>query len=450
MVQTIDQTTTTTTTTTTGSIGAGPTEAQVIQTEPIVKTIQEAPIIENIIEKKNVEIHQRDVVKEIHEQPIIEIERRQQIQVVQQQPIENKVVAPTKFEEVGERTIPELPIQQQTEVTPQVETSVTQKELPPIVETIVEQPVYKQVIIEQHEIPVQTVYTTVPIVHQAQQENLLTDQSFRFTQMQTELTNVQQQQQQQQQQQMSSQTTVQPEANQDRIRIVRSGYGKSVWGLSYGGELFRMNRQPNLGIMWEKFAFWEGAPSTFRFLDFSIVKNGYIWLIGLEDRQLYFMDPSIRHESMIKSLSQNIAMFPRVKSVSAYDANHCYLLAEDGSIFFYDNAKLLRINGQLKALSAGDPHRRIFSKTHFELWGIGMENTAKRYNGIDAWLDTGMVVRDICVGRDNSVYAIDANGQLIRWFGNRFEQCRTKFSDFSSNQPIQFTSVSAFKENSGV
>ncbi len=66
MVLTQDKQATIVTTTTTN---AAPTQGVITQ-EPIMKTVQEAPVVEKIIEKKDLEIHKRDVVQEIHQQPV--------------------------------------------------------------------------------------------------------------------------------------------------------------------------------------------------------------------------------------------------------------------------------------------------------------------------------------------------------------------------------------------
>jgi 5,10-methylene-tetrahydrofolate dehydrogenase/methenyl tetrahydrofolate cyclohydrolase len=53
----------------TTTTNAAPTQGVITQ-EPIMKTVQEAPVVEKIIEKKDLEIHKRDVVQEIHQQPV--------------------------------------------------------------------------------------------------------------------------------------------------------------------------------------------------------------------------------------------------------------------------------------------------------------------------------------------------------------------------------------------
>jgi hypothetical protein len=338
------------------------------------------------------------------------------------EPIENKIVQETRFEQVGVPMQQTQFGQQQQTVVPTTETNITAtRELPPIVETIIEQPVYKQVIIEQHQIPVQTVFT--------QAQPMVANQ---VTQLQT--------------------GEIQP--HQDHIRVVRQGYRKSVWGLSFAGELYQMNRDRKLGIMWEKFPYWQGA-GTFRFHDFSVIKKGFLYLIGEEDRQLYYLDPTHRHEGMLTTVMQQGTTLPRLKSVSAYGIGQAYLLAEDGSVHHFDNGRIFRVNGNLRSLSCGQPGRNLFSRHGFEMWGVDQNGMAMRWNGVDSWVNLMLPVRDVQVGRDNSVFAIDQAGQLIRW-NDKMHQfsalppTHAKFKDMGGNMPMEFFGVSVFKEKRGI
>jgi hypothetical protein len=46
------------------------TKERVIEKEAIVNTVIDKPVLDQVIEKKNVEVHHKNVVQEIHEQPV--------------------------------------------------------------------------------------------------------------------------------------------------------------------------------------------------------------------------------------------------------------------------------------------------------------------------------------------------------------------------------------------
>jgi hypothetical protein len=52
-----------------------PGETRVIEKQAIVNTVIDKPVLDQVIEKRSVEVHHKDVVQEIHEQPIIEVEK---------------------------------------------------------------------------------------------------------------------------------------------------------------------------------------------------------------------------------------------------------------------------------------------------------------------------------------------------------------------------------------
>ena len=43
---------------------------RVIEKEAIVNTVIDKPVLDQVIEKKNVEVHHKNIVQEIHEQPV--------------------------------------------------------------------------------------------------------------------------------------------------------------------------------------------------------------------------------------------------------------------------------------------------------------------------------------------------------------------------------------------
>lgn len=75
--------------------------------EAVVTNVLEKPVVQNVIEKKNVEIHHKPVVQEIHEQKIIEIEKKPVLQNVHQPTLVKQERAATQFEEIGSANLSE-------------------------------------------------------------------------------------------------------------------------------------------------------------------------------------------------------------------------------------------------------------------------------------------------------------------------------------------------------
>src|SRR3989338_6763101 len=73
------------------SISTLETETHVIEKEAIVNTVIDKPVLEQVVEKKHVEVHHKNVVQEIHEQPILEVEKTAVTKVVNE---------PTEFKKV--------------------------------------------------------------------------------------------------------------------------------------------------------------------------------------------------------------------------------------------------------------------------------------------------------------------------------------------------------------
>jgi len=72
-----------------------------INQEAVVTNILEKPVIENVIQKKNIEVHHKPVVQEIHEQKIIEVERQPIVQNISKGTIVEQQKTPPRFEEFG-------------------------------------------------------------------------------------------------------------------------------------------------------------------------------------------------------------------------------------------------------------------------------------------------------------------------------------------------------------
>jgi len=95
-----ETTVTTRTTEVPGAVMQKPLTQQ-INREAVVTNVMEKPILENVIEKKHVEVHHKPVVQEIHEQKIIELEKQQLVQNVQKEAQFSQSRAETRFEEIG-------------------------------------------------------------------------------------------------------------------------------------------------------------------------------------------------------------------------------------------------------------------------------------------------------------------------------------------------------------
>jgi hypothetical protein len=75
--------------------------SQTINKEAIVTNVMEKPVLENVIEKKHVEVHHKPVVQEVHQQKIIEIEKQNLVQNVQKEAQFSQARAETRYEEIG-------------------------------------------------------------------------------------------------------------------------------------------------------------------------------------------------------------------------------------------------------------------------------------------------------------------------------------------------------------
>ncbi|KAL0476772.1 hypothetical protein AKO1_002771 [Acrasis kona] len=74
---------------------------KVIQKEAIISNVVDKPVLEEVIEKKNVEVHHVNVVQEIHEQPIIEVEKTHEERHIQEKTELHNVIEETKFETIN-------------------------------------------------------------------------------------------------------------------------------------------------------------------------------------------------------------------------------------------------------------------------------------------------------------------------------------------------------------
>jgi len=130
---------------------------QTINKDAVVTNVMEKPVLQNVIEKKQVEVHHKPVVQEIHEQKIIEIEKQNVVQNVQKEAQFSQARAETRFEEIGSTQLGEqerlkLAQLQQTQAPKVVQQGATRQ----VQEQEVIGQVIKQETIERHVQPVIT------------------------------------------------------------------------------------------------------------------------------------------------------------------------------------------------------------------------------------------------------------------------------------------------------
>ncbi|KAL0480483.1 2,3-bisphosphoglycerate-independent phosphoglycerate mutase [Acrasis kona] len=467
IAQTSTTTVTTATTANTAPIVAQPT---VINREPIVKTIQDAPIVSNIIEKQNIEVHTREVIREIHEQPIIEIEKRPEVRTIQQQVIVEREELPVREEVIGTRgKHAEIPLVRQTEVGPNNEVIMGGVvDLPPIIETIIERPIYRQVIIERHEIPVQVVYTYVPVYHPGQPVAHLNEYSVdRVQAVQQQVvgaTSVVAHQQHATRVvgpvphvsaapggavtaplpanngNVNVVTTTQTTQVPVNIRSIRTGVAKDTWGLSDAGSLYSLGRDNQ----WNRVDY---APLNGKKIsDFSAVKNGILWFI--DDQGILHKYNPKSNSDVITPVFTSQAEHGRFSKVNAYGEEGAYILTEGGNVVNVNGSEVTTIPAQgIRHLAVGNPKKSLFSRNNFEMWGIDQNGYAQRYEN-NAWANKNERVRDITVGRDNSVFAVDDAGRLRKW-DNKSGRFLTG-SRRDNQQFSEFQSLSAYNGNKNI
>ncbi|KAL0483464.1 ribosomal protein S12 methylthiotransferase [Acrasis kona] len=158
-------------------------EDRIVTKAPIINKVVDQAVVDQVIDKKFIEIHKQDIITEIHEQPIIEIHEKPLVQTITEKPAFNKLTRAGVIEDIEAPEMTEAELLAKTEaLIGNVETlnvkeshvnEVTEKELikrieiQPIVELheqarITE--VHEQKIVEVLETPVMRVIHEKPIV----------------------------------------------------------------------------------------------------------------------------------------------------------------------------------------------------------------------------------------------------------------------------------------------
>ncbi|KAL0490439.1 ubiquitin conjugating enzyme E2 [Acrasis kona] len=101
IAQTTQTSVTTRTTEVPVAVVAPQTATNIVNKEAVVTNVVEKPILQNVIEKQNIEVVHKPVVQEIHEQKIVEIERRPVVQNIKQENVVEHSRAEVRYEEVG-------------------------------------------------------------------------------------------------------------------------------------------------------------------------------------------------------------------------------------------------------------------------------------------------------------------------------------------------------------
>jgi len=227
------------------------------------------------------------------------------------------------------------------------------------------------------------------------------------------------------------------EFNQDTLRAVSCAGKQHLWGLSHGKDLYHMHSTPN-GMEWQFF-----PTGGMQFKDISVSKGGTLFAIGSVDSFVYKLDPTTTRMDLVVPGDTT-----RLRQVSASTRNKVYGLAEDGTVLYLSSDKWERMGGKLKKISAGGKH--LFRKT--EIWGIGFDDRAMRWDQRGIWEPVGEELIDISVAADNAIYGIrKEDQQLVKWDGMKFvRQAPPTTNGAEPQSKWRLTNVSAYKESKHV
>jgi hypothetical protein len=222
------------------------------------------------------------------------------------------------------------------------------------------------------------------------------------------------------------------------IRDVTVGGKNSVYSLTFGGHIYRLDNSNN----------WTLIPTgKVGFKDISCTERGSLFAIGGHDSFLYQL---IEGDFVKVNIDHNM----QITSISAVSAKKVFAIGNDRmplklDIKYGTDAKTLkrptweRIGNQpLLKISAGS--KKVFKK--MVIWGMGEDNFPYRYDPQQrTWIKSADIqIRDISVSKDNIVYIVTQDGLLMKWVGRKFgriEKCTTKCKEtFISN-------ISAYKES---
>ncbi|KAL0483342.1 hypothetical protein AKO1_014669 [Acrasis kona] len=227
------------------------------------------------------------------------------------------------------------------------------------------------------------------------------------------------------------------EFNQDTLRAVSCAGKQHLWGLSHGKDLYHMHSTPN-GMEWQFF-----PTAGLQFKDISVSKGGTLFAIGATDSFVYKLDPTTTRMDLVVPGDTT-----RLRQVSASTRNKVYGLAEDGTVLYLSADRWERMGGKLKKISSGGKH--LFRKT--EVWGIGFDDRAMRWDQKGMWEPINEELIDISVAADNAIYGIrKQDQQLVKWDGEKFvKQAPPTTTGAEPQSKWRLTNVSAYKESKHV
>jgi hypothetical protein len=369
---------------------------------PNVYTVNEEPVVTDVIEKKDVEVHRKPVVREIHEQKVIQLEKPV---VVQEVKIPEEVVVvkePVKLEQVDRSGLGA-----EKQILPQKVPKVTTQEKKKVIdekEEVAE--IIEQKVIERHIQPNITEVRESKVIEEVQQpivrkilekpvivEIPFINQDLKYTLDSGVYTAVK----------MGSSIEKQPQ-----LEAVSCAGKENLWGVSREGNLYHLARVDD---SWE----WLHYPVVgIKFVDLSVVKGGLLFAISL-DGLLYRVSYSSKKNDLIPCKE----MTRKLISVSAPTTKKIYVIDATHSVFylstplFGDKYEWNKIGEGMRKISVGGKH--LLRET--EVWSIGMDNRLYRYHN-DKWYSfEGIQPIDVSVSVDNAVYCIDVDGRLYKWDG---------------------------------
>jgi hypothetical protein len=226
----------------------------------------------------------------------------------------------------------------------------------------------------------------------------------------------------------------------DNIQVVAVGGDNFIFGLTNGGQIFRLYDKGNNKLEWGLF-----DTGSYRFTDICCARRT-LFALG-SDHLLYHWD----------SRAKNMTMFlpndtQRLHQITAMNNRTVYGLTEDGTVMCIkkNRANSLRRKTsswtqigiqKMKNLSVGSKH--LLRKV--ELWGIGHDDLAYRYDHMNGtWILYDIHLKDISVTRDNAVYGVrKRDGRLVKWNGSE----QFVLQDLGApNDNYVLQNVSAYKE----
>ncbi|KAL0485930.1 developmentally-regulated protein [Acrasis kona] len=230
----------------------------------------------------------------------------------------------------------------------------------------------------------------------------------------------------------------------DHIQVCAVGAKESIFGLTRGGQIFKLIDRSRNRLEWN---FFDTAGQ--RFIDICSVKTT-LFAIGT-DRLLYCWNKLNKSQKLfIPNDTQ------RLRQVSAMSKRKVYGLAEDGTVLFAkrgigpmkSKATWIPVGNQkMKKISTGSKH--LLRKV--ELWAVGLDDRAHRFDHFnDLWIMYDIIVNDLSVTRDNAVYAVrKKDGRLMKWNGGD----HFVLQDLGKNETTEeyhLLNVSAYKERKEV